>query len=58
MKKKLDLIIANDVSDSSIGFDSDENEVYLITKKIEKKIEKISKKKLSRSIIEFIAKYL
>jgi|TARA_B100001248_G_C27034456_1_gene297930 phosphopantothenoylcysteine decarboxylase/phosphopantothenate--cysteine ligase len=54
----LDLIIANDVSDSSIGFDSDENEVYLITEKIEKKIEKISKKKLSRSIIEFIAKYL
>ena len=57
-EKKLDLIIANDVSDSSIGFDSDENEVYLITKKIEKKIEKISKKKLSRTIIEFIAKYL
>lgn len=57
-EKKLDLIIANDVSDPSIGFDSDENEVYLITKKIEKKIEKISKKKLSRSIIEFIAKYL
>ena len=57
-EKKLDLIIENDVSDSSIGFDSDENEVYLITKKIEKKIEKISKKKLSRSIIEFIAKYL
>ncbi len=57
-EKKLDLIIANDVSDSSIGFDSDENEVFLITKKIEKKIEKISKKKLSRSIIEFIAKYL
>ena len=57
-EKKLDLIIANDVSDSSIGFDSDENEVYLITKKIEKKIDKISKKKLSRSIIEFIAKYL
>ena len=57
-EKKLDLIIANDVSDSSIGFDSDENEVYLITENIEKKIEKISKKKLSRSIIEFIAKYL
>ena len=57
-EKNLDLIVANDVSDSSIGFDSDENEVYLITKKIEKKIEKISKKKLSRTIIEFIAKYL
>jgi phosphopantothenoylcysteine decarboxylase/phosphopantothenate--cysteine ligase len=57
-EKKLDLIIANDVSDKSIGFDSDENEVYLITKKIEKKIDKISKKKLSRNIIKFIAENL
>ena len=30
--KKLDLIVANDVSDKSIGFDSEENEVTLITK--------------------------
>ena len=57
-EKNLDLIIANDVSDDSIGFDSDENEVYLITKKIEKKINKVSKKKLSRNIIEFIAENL
>ena len=57
-EKNLDLIIANDVSDDSIGFDSDENEVYLITRKIEKKISKVSKKKLSRNIIEFIAENL
>ena len=43
-EKKLDLIIANDVSDSSIGFDSDENEVYLITKKIEKRLKKFQKR--------------
>ena len=36
-ERNLDLIIANDVSDPSIGFDSDENEVYLITDEIEKK---------------------
>ena len=57
-EKNLDLIIANDVSDPSIGFDSDENDVYLITDEIEKKIDRVSKKKLSRSIIEFIANYL
>ena len=57
-EKNLDLIIANDVSDPSIGFDSDENEVYLITDELEKKIDRVSKKKLSRSIIEFIANYL
>ena len=58
VEKDLDLIIANDVSDKTIGFDSDENEVYLITKKIEKKIDKVSKKKLSRNIINFIGKNL
>ena len=57
-EKNLDLIIANDVSDTAIGFDSDENEVYLITDKIEKKINRVSKKKLSRNIVEFIANYL
>tara|TARA_S200000501_G_scaffold91685_1_gene85068 strand:- start:2407 stop:3603 length:1197 start_codon:yes stop_codon:yes gene_type:complete len=57
-EKNLDLIIANDVSDTTIGFDSDENEVYLITNKIEKKIDKVSKKKLSRNIVEFIANHL
>ena len=57
-EKNLDLIIANDVSDTTIGFNSDENEVYLITNKIEKKIDKVSKKKLSRNIVEFIANHL
>ena len=57
-EKNLDLIIANDVSDTTIGFDSDENEVYLITDNIEKKIDKVSKKKLSRNIVKFIANYL
>ncbi len=36
-QKKLDLIVANDVSNKDIGFDSDENEVTLITKKEQKK---------------------
>ncbi len=53
--KKLDLMIANDVSDESIGFDSNENEVFLITKKDEIKLKKTSKSKISRQIIEYIA---
>src|SRR5216684_9226322 len=31
-RKNADLIVANDVSDRSIGFDSDENEVVIITR--------------------------
>ncbi len=55
VEKNLDLIVANDVSDQSIGFDSDENEVTLITKLEKKKIKKTSKKNVSKKIIEFIA---
>ena len=56
ISKKLNLIVANDVSDSSIGFDSDENEVFLISEKEELKIAKTSKEKVSRKIIQFISK--
>ena len=54
-QKKLDLIVANDVSNKDIGFDSDENEVTLITKKEQRKIKKASKKIVSKKIVEFIA---
>ena len=53
--KNLDLIVANDVSDKNIGFDSDDNEVTLITQKEQKLLEKQSKKKISNKIIEFIS---
>jgi phosphopantothenoylcysteine decarboxylase/phosphopantothenate--cysteine ligase len=53
--KKLDLIIANDVSDKSIGFDSNENEVTLITSSEELLLDRDSKKKISKKILEFIS---
>jgi phosphopantothenoylcysteine decarboxylase/phosphopantothenate--cysteine ligase len=53
--KNLDMIISNDVSDKSIGFDSDENEVHVITKD-ETKFLKIDKKiKIGREILNIIA---
>ena len=54
-KKKLDLIIANDVSDKSIGFDSEENEVTLITNSEEVLLDRSSKKKIAKRIVEFIS---
>ena len=54
--KNLNLIVANDVSDSSIGFDSNNNEVTLITEKEELKIPKTSKEKVARKIVQFISK--
>ena len=53
--KGLDLIVANDVSDKSIGFDSDDNAVTLITKSRNLSIEKESKRKIAKRIIKLIA---
>ena len=54
--KKLDLIVANDVSDKEIGFDSNQNEVTLITHKGKELIQRQNKKKISKKIIDFISK--
>ena len=53
--KDLDLIVANDVSKKEIGFDSEENEVTLVTSADNYLIERQSKKKVSNIIIEFIS---
>ena len=53
--KNLDLIIANDVSNKDIGFDSEDNEVTLITEKEKHLIERQNKRKVSKKIIDFIS---
>ena len=55
-KKKIDLIIANDVSNKDIGFDSEENEVTLITRSEELLFNRDSKKKISKKIMDFISR--
>jgi len=50
--------VANDVSNKEIGFDSNENEVTLITNAEEKVLEKQNKKKISKKIIDFISSEL
>ena len=54
-KKRCDWIVANDVSDKSIGFNSDSNEVTIIYKnqKIEK-ISKVSKTEIASEIVNRI----
>ena len=53
--KNLDMIISNDVSDKSIGFDSDENEVHVITKNETIFLKKDKKIKIAREILNIIA---
>ena len=54
-KKKLDLIIANDVANTEIGFDSDNNAVTVIWNGGEKTLPMTSKQQLSRCLLSEIA---
>jgi phosphopantothenoylcysteine decarboxylase/phosphopantothenate--cysteine ligase len=54
--KNLDMIISNDVSDKSIGFDVDENEVNVITLNETIFLKKDKKIRIAREILKIIAK--
>lgn len=54
-KKGCDLIVANDISRRDIGFNSDENEVYILNRELQAKhIEKTSKQNIAKRILEEI----
>ncbi|WP_257254048.1 MULTISPECIES: bifunctional phosphopantothenoylcysteine decarboxylase/phosphopantothenate--cysteine ligase CoaBC [unclassified Endozoicomonas] len=55
-RKKLDLIVANDVSDGDIGFSSDNNEVTVLGEDFEEPMPRASKTVLSRKILKIIAR--
>lgn len=57
-RKKLDLIVANDISNDTIGFNSDENEVYLITKNKQIKLSQDKKTTIASEILKFISNEL
>jgi phosphopantothenoylcysteine decarboxylase / phosphopantothenate---cysteine ligase len=56
LEKNLDLIIANNISDASIGFNSDENEVAVIAKETTIEISRRSKQQLARELIDIISR--
>ena len=57
VKKKLDYIVANDISKKDIGFGSDDNEVYIIDRHDNiKKIDKSSKNNIAKAIVDEISK--
>jgi phosphopantothenoylcysteine decarboxylase/phosphopantothenate--cysteine ligase len=53
--KKLDLVIANDVSNSRIGFNSDDNQVTLVWPEGSETLALMSKATLATYLVEFIA---
>ena len=54
-RKNLDAIVANDVSDSQIGFNSDNNAVTIITNDEERALDQRSKSQLARDLVAFFA---
>ncbi len=54
-EKHLDLIVANDVADPTIGFNSDNNAITIITKELKvTKFEQTSKSKIARQLLKVI----
>ena len=55
-RKGLDMIVANDVSDPSIGFNSDDNAVTVVWRKGEQALARASKTTIARQIVSLIAR--
>jgi phosphopantothenoylcysteine decarboxylase/phosphopantothenate--cysteine ligase len=54
-RKRLDMIIANNVANTDIGFHADDNETVVITPETTLALEKMSKSSLARHLIQEIA---
>ena len=54
-RKNVDMIIANNVADTSIGFNSDDNEATVITRTKTQALPRSSKDTLARKLVELIA---
>ena len=56
--KNLDMIVSNDISDKSIGFDVDENEVNVITQDKTLLLKKDKKTRIAKQILKIISAYI
>ena len=54
-QKSLNMIVANDVTRSDVGFESEDNEVAVYWQGGEQSFEKASKAKIARQLIQLIA---
>jgi len=54
-RKKLDMLVANDVSDTSIGFNSDDNRTFVLYGDEEQELPIMSKRNTAVRIVELIA---
>ena len=55
-RKKMNLVVANDVGDRDIGFSSDSNEVTVIGEELEEPLPRASKKVVSHKLLQIVAR--
>ena len=55
-RKKMNLIVANDISDDSIGFSSDSNEITILGEDLEEPLPRASKKVLARKLLKIVGR--
>jgi phosphopantothenoylcysteine decarboxylase / phosphopantothenate---cysteine ligase len=53
-RKGLDAVVVNDISRDDIGFDSDENEVTIVTEAGERPLAKAPKSEIARAIVDLV----
>ena len=56
--KNVDLVVYNDVGRDDIGFDSDDNEVVLVTRDAERVVAKAPKDEIAREILDEVERLL
>ncbi|MDQ3893272.1 MAG: bifunctional 4'-phosphopantothenoylcysteine decarboxylase/phosphopantothenoylcysteine synthetase, partial [Actinomycetota bacterium] len=56
--KGADLIVFNDVSREDVGFESPDNEVVLITRSAERRIDKAPKREIAAEVLDEVARLL
>lgn len=58
IKKNLDMVVANDVSQAGIGFDADDNAVTVLSAEGKVEFNKMAKRELAKQLLQLIAKQL
>lgn len=56
LRKRLDMIVFNDISRNDIGFNSDYNEVYILTPVGEIKVERAPKETIAEIVLDHVAR--
>jgi phosphopantothenoylcysteine decarboxylase/phosphopantothenate--cysteine ligase len=57
-RKRADLVVFNDVSRSDVGFDAADNEVVLVSRSGEQRIEKAPKERIAAAVLDEVARLL